>query len=382
MFPRIVAFPDQRSFFLFGARGTGKSTLIRQRFAAETTFFVDLLASRLEDAYARDPELLYRQALELPAPISTLVIDEIQKVPRLLDSVHRLIFERPELQVVMTGSSARKLRRGSANLLGGRAFERSLHPLCEAELGERFDLDEVLAWGSLPEVFSLAPGDRREYLQTYSWTYLKEEVWGEHLIRQLEPFRRFLEVAAQQAGQPVNFSAIGRDVGVDGKTVREYFQILEDTLVGFILEPYLASTRKRVHKAPKFYFFDLGVSRALALQLHSTPAESTSYYGDLFEQFIILEFLRREAYLRRGYRCFYFQDETCQIDLVVERPGQPVALIEIKSACQIRPQHLRHLTSVASGVPACELFCLYRGELAQKVGEVRVLPWREGLQQI
>lgn len=378
----MCPLPTRRSFFLFGARGTGKSTLIRQRFPAETTRFVDLLSAKEEDSYSRDPDLLYREALQWPDSVSTLVVDEIQKVPRLLDCIHRLIFEKPELQVVMTGSSARKLRRGSANLLAGRAFERSLHPLTEAELDQHFDLDQVLTWGSLPEVFSLDALDKREYLESYSRTYLKEEVWGEHLIRQLEPFRRFLEVASQQAGQPVNFSSIGRDVGVDGKTVREYFQILEDTLVGFILEPYLASTRKRVHKAPKFYFFDLGVSRALAHQLHALPIESTSYFGDLFEQFVVLEFLRKEAYIRAGYRAFYLADENCQVDLILERPGKPVAMVEIKSAREIRPAHLRHLNSLASGVCEPELYCLYRGEKAQRIGPVQVLPWRQGLREI
>ena len=381
MFPRSIVLPEQRSFFLFGARGTGKSTLIHQRFPRQTTWFVDLLSASQEDAYSRDPDLFYRQILQLGPAVNTVVIVEVQKVPKLLDSVHRLIFETP-LQFVLTGSSARRLRRGAANMLAGRAFERSLHPLTCSEVGDAFDLDKVLSWGSLPEVFALNIADRREYLEVYARTYLKEEVWAEHLIRQLEPFRKFLEVAAQQAGQPVNYARIARDVGADGKTVKEYFQILEDTLVGFILEPFLGSTRKRVHKAPKFFFFDIGVSRALAHQLHAPPIASTSYYGDLFEQFIVLEMLRQESYLRKGYRFYYLSDERGEVDLVIERPGQPHALVEIKSTTEIRPDKLRSLASMGHSLERCEMFCLSRDPRPQRMGSIQALPWQQGLSEI
>jgi predicted AAA+ superfamily ATPase len=381
MFPRSIDLPRTRSFFLFGARGTGKSTLIHQRFAPETTWFVDLLSASQEDAYSRDPDLFYRQVRQLPSAIQTVVVDEVQKVPKLLDSVHRLLFDTP-IQFVLTGSSARKLRRGAANMLAGRAFERSLHPLTSIELGERFELDRVLSWGSLPEVFSLDAADRREYLEVYARTYLKEEIWAEHLIRQLEPFRKFLEVAAQQAGQPVNYARIGRDVGVDGKTVKEYLQILEDTLVGFLLEPFLGSTRQRVQRAPKFYFFDLGVSRALSHQLHALPIESTSYFGELFEQFVVLELIRQEAYQRRGHRFSYLADQTAEVDLVIERPGKPPALVEIKSTCEVRPDRLRSLRSLGHSLEGCELYCLSRDPRPQRIGSIQALPWQQGLSEI
>ena len=267
-------------------------------------------------------------------------------------------------------------------MLAGRAFERSLHPLTHTELGARFDLDEVLSWGSLPEIFSLDVADRREYLQFYAGSYLKEEIWAEHLVRQLEPFRKFLEVAAQQCGQPINYTSIARDVGADAKTVKEYFQILEDTLVGFILEPYLRSTRQRVQKAPKFYFFDLGVTRALAHQLHGTPIPSTSYYGELFEQLVVLELHRLEAYRRRDYRFFYFATESSEVDLVIERPGRPVALVEIKSTTEVRPQKLRSLNALAASFDNPELFCLSRDPNAQLCGTVKALPWQQGVLEI
>jgi predicted AAA+ superfamily ATPase len=381
MFRRELTFPEKRSFFLFGARGTGKSTLVGHRFPPESTWFVDLLLASREEAYARDPDLFYREVKQLPDSIDTVVIDEVQKQPKLLDLVHKLIFET-ERRFVMTGSSARKLRHGAANLLAGRAFERRLYPLTCRELGERFDLEEILAWGSLPEQFALSLEERGEYLRAYARSYLKEEVWGEHLIRKLEPFRKFLEVAAQHNGQPVNFESIGRDVGVDGKTVREYYQILEDTLLGHVLEPYLRSERKRVQKAPKFYLFDVGVARALANLLTVRPAPQTSYYGDLFEQFVILEFQRREAYQTKDYRFYYLATERVQVDLIIERPGRPLAAVEIKSTDDVRPDKLRGLNSLRSALPEAELYCLSRDPRPQRVGEVEALPWQEGLESL
>ena len=381
MFQREINLPESRSFFLFGARGTGKSTLAHQTFPSSQTHFIDLLSVTEEDRYARDPDLLYREALQLPEAVRTIVIDEVQKLPRLLDVVHKLIFET-ELQFVLTGSSARKLRSGAANMLAGRAFVRNLHPLTSSELGDRFALGEILSWGSLPEIFSLQGDDRAEYLKAYARTYLKEEVWAEHLVRRLDPFRKFLEVAAQHNGQKLNFSAIARDVGVDDKTVKEYFQILEDTLLGFFLEPYLRSERKRVAKAPKFYFFDLGVGRALCNMLTISVQEGTSYFGDLFEAFFILEMLRREAYFPRDYRFYYLATERREVDLVVERPGKPLALVEIKSAQEVQPHKLRGLTALGKDFPEAELFWVSRDPKPQSLGRVQALPWKRALEVV
>ena len=381
MFRREIQFPEHRSFFLFGARGTGKSTLAHQRYPQTGALFIDLLVSENEERYGRDPDLFYRQVIALPEGITTIVIDEVQKVPRLLDLVHKLIFET-DLRFVLTGSSARKLRRGAANMLAGRAFVRALHPLTHSELGEEFDLDTVLRWGSLPEIFRLDDAERAEYLKAYARTYLKEEIWAEHVIRRLDPFRKFLEVAAQHSGQRINFSAIARDVGVDDKTVREYFQILEDTLLGFWLEPHLSSERKRVSKAPKFYLFDGGVGRALANLLTVAPAEGTSYFGDLFEQFFVLEMLRREAYHPRDYRFFYLATERQEIDLVVERPGRPLALVEIKSGKEFRPEKVGSLMAFAKDFPQADLFWVSRDPTAQQFGRVQVLPWQMALETI
>ncbi|NDD29901.1 MAG: ATP-binding protein [Proteobacteria bacterium] len=379
MFLRQVQFPPRQSFFLFGPRATGKSTLVHQRLAAGSTRFIDLLLPSVEETYARDPDLLYREVLALPDTIDTVVIDEIQKLPRLLDVVHKCLFETRR-RFVLTGSSARKLRRGSANLLAGRAVERTLHPLTQHELGDAFDLESVLAWGSLPAIAALSETERADYLKAYCHGYLKEEVWGEHLIRQLDPFRKFLEVAAQHDGRTINLAAIGRDVGVDPKTVREYYHILEDTLVGFIVEPYTRSLRKRVHKAPRFLFFDLGVSRALSHQLTMAPVPGTSAYGELFERFFILEMLRREAYCSRDYRFFYLATERNEVDLVIERPGKRLAVVEVKSSLEVRPDKLRSLLALETAFTDPELFCVSRDPRPQCIGSVQALPWEMALE--
>lgn len=351
-------------------------------FDPQKTFYIDLLLYKTENQYARDPDLLYRQIQALPATQTTIVIDEIQKLPKLLDIVHKLI-EETDKQFILTGSSARKLKQGSANLLAGRAFERSLHPLTATELGNIFDLSSVMQWGSLPGIFKFShDADRADFLQAYTNTYLKEEVVGEQLIRNLDPFRKFLEVAAQYNGTIINYSNIAQDVGVDPKTVQSYFSILEDTLVGFLLEPYLKSTRKRVHRSPKFYFFDLGVCRALANLLTLLPNPATAYYGDLFEHFVILEFMRCEAYSKKGYRFYYLSDERQEVDLIIERPGRPLAIVEIKSTTQIQQRHLSSLVAMKTTFPEAEFFCLSQDSNAQDFAGILACDWKDGLKRI
>lgn len=382
MFHRLINIPESNSFFLFGPRGTGKSTLIKTRFEEAQVFSIDLLLYQTENQYAKDPDLLYRQVKALPSTISIIVIDEIQKLPKLLDIVHKLI-EETDKQFILTGSSARKLKRGGSNLLAGRAFERSLHPLTVEELGSSFNLDDILHWGSLPGIFKLqSPEDKVDFLSAYANTYLKEEVVSEQLIRNLDPFRKYLEVAAQHNGQIINYTNIARDVGVDTKTIQSYFSILEDTLVGFLLEPYLQSTRKRVHRSPKFYFFDIGVCRALANLLLVPPHPSTAYYGDLFEHFLVLELIRKEAYQRRGFRFYYLSDETTSVDLIIERPNLPLALVEIKSTVQIQKNHFSSLSSMKKSFPEADIFCLSQDPNIQSFDGMIAYPWQEGLVRI
>ena len=225
---------------------------------------MDLLDSSVKERFLRNPSEFYAIVQAFPPETRHVVIDEIQKVPKLLDEVHRLIEETDKI-FILTGSSAQKLKHGGANLLAGRAFVYHLFSLSCFELKDQFNLDQALRWGTLPKIFSLKEdAEKNEFLRAYSDTYLKEEIWNEQVIRKLQPFRRFLEVAAQCNGKIINYAHIARDVGVDGKTIKEYFCILEDTMIGFFLEPFHHSFRKRLVEKPKFYFFDPGVVRSLA----------------------------------------------------------------------------------------------------------------------
>jgi len=389
MFRRIIKLPESRSYFLFGARGTGKSTLLRTRFGKTTCLWLDLLNIALEDQLAKQPDDLARMIEGHRFETTSqkwVVIDEVQKVPRLLDVVHRMIEQHHQdnLCFALTGSSARKLRHGLANLLAGRAFVRSLFPLTWQELAGSFNLPDLLQFGSLPDVVSLnSPEDKKEYLRSYALTYLKEEIWAEHIVRKLNPFRKFLEVAAQTDTEPVNYAAIGRDVGVDQKTVQSYYQILEDTLLGFLLEPYARSVRKRQSQRPKFYFFDAGVSRALSNQLTTGLAESTYGYGRAFERFIIIESIRAASYLRNDFRFSYLKTkDNAEIDLIIDRPGLPVALVEIKSTRNVGQQHAATLIKMLPAFPTAEAFVLSRDTTPKRYGPVWALPWQQGLTEL
>ena len=374
MFQRSISLPNKNSFFLFGARGTGKTTLLKVLFPDALT--IDLLDNRTEEELMMAPHHL--EAMIAGSSASHIIIDEIQKIPKLLDEVHRLI-EKSENKnrFILTGSSAKKLKSGGANLLAGRAFLRNLFPLTQRELGDAFVLEDALRWGSLPRIFSLESQDsKRDYLDSYAQLYLKEEVWAEQLIRNLPPFRRFLEVAAVNFGKILNASNIAADVGVDPKTVQSYYSILEETLLGFRLDAYHSSVRKRLRQAPKFYFFDNGVSRALARMQSVLPKEGTAYYGDLFEQFVINEIFRTNDYEKRDYRFSYLQSASgVEIDLVIERPGKPLALVEIKSTTQVRNDHLSGLENFADSFPDAELFILSRDHNLKRFGRIHALPW-------
>lgn len=388
MIKRILQLPEQQSVFLFGARGTGKTSLLHALFKEQDTCFVDLLDLEQETQFLRDPERLGRLVDELPRYCKRVVLDEIQKVPRLLDVVHRKLEERKRkglpLPFVMTGSSARKLKRGASNLLAGRAFVFHLFPLTCAELGSQFHLQTALEYGTLPEAWCLQEKDlKARYLEAYSRTYLKEEVWNEQIVRKLEPFGSFLEVAAQMNGEIVNYAKIARDVGVDTKTVQSYFQILEDTLLGFSVPAYHRSLRKRQLTNPKFYFFDTGVKRALDRTLTVPLLPHTSAFGNAFEHFVFLELARRSEYLNKNFRFFYLKThDGAEIDLVIERPGEPLALVEIKSATRVDPKNAKHLETFSREFGRAQAYLLSLAPTPEKIKHVRALPWQEGIEVI
>lgn len=383
MVNREIKLPKDNSFFLFGARGTGKTYLLRERFEARTSYYIDLLNPDHSETFNLRPRTLTEQLAALKPEIDWVIIDEIQKAPKLLDIVHQQI-ESSRFKFALTGSSARKLRHGSANLLAGRAFVLHLFPLTAREIGERFSLQSALAWGTLPRAVMIeSDEDRRDFLRSYAHTYLQEEITQEQIVRRLDPFRRFLIVAAQMSGQILNFTKIAREIGSSTVTVQSYFQILEDTLIGSLVEPFHESVRKRQRGNPKFYFFDTGVQRALNNTLQVELAPQTYAFGVAFEYFIVNEIHRLHAYGKKDYRLSYLRTKDgVEIDLIIERPGMKRALVEIKSAERITDEDIRSLTILGKDVPNSEAFCLSRDPNAKNIGAVSCLPWQEGLVQL
>lgn len=388
MIPRIIKPTLSQSFSLFGARGTGKSTFIKEQFLhgvdPRAILTIDLLLPEVEDVYARDPGRLKAQVLahRTSQPLAWVFLDEVQKVPRLLDVVHHLI-EKENIRFILTGSSARKLKRGAANLLAGRAFVYALFPFNCIELGAAFDLTHALHWGSLPKVTTLAAeADKEGFLRAYALTYLKEEIQMEQLVRRLDPFRAFLEVAAQSNGQILNFNAMARDVGsVDHKTIRSYFQILEDTHLGFLLPGYSRSVRKAQSTHPKFYFFDTGVKRALDRTLDVVLKPKTYAYGAAFEHFLIMEIYKLNQMFMKDYRMSYFHSRGTEVDLILSKPHREI-LIEIKSNAIVEPMKVERLGSLAHDFPHAEVYWLSLDPTPQQIGPVTCLHWYEGIQRI
>lgn len=378
--PRLLKLPKSQTLFLFGARGTGKSTLLQKLFPSDNCLWLNLLDPEQEERFARNPQELNNVVLALPAKITHVIIDEIQKIPKLLDVVHFLC-EKTKKKFVLTGSSARKLKFGGANLLAGRAFVYNLFPFTFLEAKERFNLNAALRWGLLPKVLFLRVSEEKQrFLQAYANTYLKEEIWGEHFIRRLDPFRRFLEVAAQSNAKIINYANIASDTGVDDKTVKEYFSLLEDTLIGFFLEPFKHSFRKRLSAKPKFYFFDCGVVRALSRLLTVPLVSSTSAYGEVFEHFIILECVKLASYFKSEYRFSYLRTkDDLEVDLVVERPGQLPLFIEIKSSNNVQERDLAQLRLAVRDFKECEAVCFSQDPQAKQFGAIAVIPWRDGV---
>jgi predicted AAA+ superfamily ATPase len=380
MIRRIQKLNKNNSFFLFGARGTGKSTLLRELFPEKDTLWIDFLSDQDEDLYGRNPDNLSRVIAE--SRPQRVVIDEVQKAPKILDVVHKEIEKNKSIQFIMTGSSARKLKRGAANLLAGRAFSYALFPFTAKELGQNFDLNQALHFGTLPALTMFSTHtDKEEFLRSYVRTYIKEEVQLEQLVRNLDPFRDFLEVAALANGQIINYSKIARDIGTDDKTVKSYFSILEDTLLGFHLPAFHRSIRKQQREAPKFYLFDPGVTRALSKTLRVELLPKTYAFGRAFEHFILLECHRLNEYLRLDYGLHYLRTKSdVEIDLIIQRPGKPDLLVEIKSTDRITTDDTRTVERISADWDRqCEAQVWSLDPTPQKIGRTRCLFWLDGL---
>jgi predicted AAA+ superfamily ATPase len=388
MYHRFLKYSKKHSFFLFGPRGAGKTTWLKNTFdqtsGENRNLWFDLLSAQVELDLARDPDLILKKWSALKVKPEFIVIDEIQKNPKLLDIVHKGI-EDHKIKFVLTGSSARKLKRGAANMLAGRAFEFYLLPFSSLELGTDFNLETALSFGLLPQIYS--PGfeeniDKERYLYSYVSTYLKEEILAEQLVRNLDPFRKFLEVAAQMNGQILNFSKIGRDAGIDPKQVERYFPVLVDTLIGFYLEPYHQSVRKRQNAKAKFYFFDTGVCRTLQNQISVPLTRKTSEFGNAFEHFMILEFFKINLSLEKRFRMSYLRvNDSQEIDLILESPKKTF-VIEIKSYDRVDRDDIKKMSYFKSEFPKADFLLLSLDSNEFDEDGIQCRHWKNALQAI
>lgn len=345
MIERLIALDKKprHSFFLWGPRQCGKSTWLKHYYP--DALWIDLLKSDEFVRYQQSPALLRAEAQALRSDPDVIVVDEIQKVPALLDEVHWLIENTP-LKFVLCGSSARKLKRGRANLLGGRAIRRELFGFCRRELGTRFDLVRILNRGYLPRHY--LSHDWPDLLRAYTADYLKEEIAAEGMVRNLPVFSHFLSCAALSDTETVNFSTIARDVGVSSHTIREYFAILEDTLLGRWLPAYQKRPKRRIVKAAKFYFFDVGVVNHLAKRGHLEPR--TELFGKAFENWLIHELTVYSHYQKRYFDFSHWRLTTGnEVDLIID--DMRIA-IEAKATPQVNANHLKGLRALQQEHPA------------------------------
>ncbi|MFO7710081.1 MAG: AAA family ATPase [Desulfobacterales bacterium] len=373
--PRLLSRPE-RSFFLFGPRGTGKSTWLGQVLREAMRF--DLLDASLFLELSRDPHRL-EAMIGNRAAGGWVVLDEIQKIPALLDEVHRLMESR-RWRFALCGSSARKLKRGGANLLAGRALTLSMESFSAVELGKEFDLEFALGWGLLPFVHN-EPEAAADILSSYVNTYLKEELQAEGLIRNVPPFVRFLAVAGQLNGQVVNAQSIAREAAVARSTVDTYFAVLSDTLVGHILPAWRPGLKVREAAQPKFYWFDPGVARAAAGLLRD-PADR-SWQGAALETLIYHELRVYNEISRKQRRLSYYRTPAgVEVDFIVETEGRRpsrlprVAAIEVKRAERWDRSWEKPLRSLSEscGVKVERMIGIYCGSHTYHFGALQVLP--------
>lgn len=350
------------SIFLFGARQTGKSTFLRQAFP--NCIYIDLLDTTLKIRFKRRPGLLYEMLADKPEG-TMVIIDEIPEVPELLDEVHRLISEKDH-KFILCGSSARKLKRKGYNTLGGRAYPVYLFPFVTAEL-EDFDLQHAINYGMLPPHYLAKDPHRR--LSAYIDVYLKEEIKEEALVRNLNAFQRFLEVAALTDGEMVNYNNIAQDCGVSANTVSGYFDILEDTLLGFRMPAYTKVMKRRLVQAPRFYYFDVGITNHL---LHRKElVRGTAEYGHAFEHLVVQELRAWLAYNESQETLTYWRTYAGQeVDAII---GDARVAIEIKSVEEVMPRHIKGLQVFASDYTESRLIIVSLDPINRRMGNIECI---------
>ena len=365
MFARIISYPKDSSFFLFGPRSTGKTTWVQNEFSS--ALFIDLLKASIFTRLTAQPDRLERM---IPEGFSDwIIIDEIQKIPALLDEIHRLI-ERRKLKFILTGSSPRKLRSGGVNLLGGRALTLRMYPFTAAELKSDFDLKRALEHGLIPLAYTAE--DPRDFLQSYIQVYLQEEIAQEGLIRNIGSFTRFLETASFSQGSILNVSTVARDSAVPRKTVEGYFDILNDLQIAYRLPLFQKRAKRKTLAHPKFYFFDAGLFRAL--RPLGPLEEEGGTIGPALETLVLQELIALNSYLRMRYQIQYWRSaNNMEVDFIIYGEKAFFA-VEVTKASRVREDDTAGLRAFLKEYPKATAFLLYGGTDRYYEDKIRFIP--------
>ena len=375
--PRIlnIDLPPQQSAFLWGPRKTGKSTYLKAKFPASLVY--DFLKTDLFLEFSKRPSLLREQILAKDEDTisSPIILDEVQKVPQLLDEVHWLI-ENKGLRFIMFGSSARKLKRGKANLLGGRAWRYEMFPFVTAEL-DKLDLLKALNRGLIPVHYF--QDSYKKSLRAYTQDYLKEEVFDEGLTRNIPAFSRFFDAMGFSHGELTNYSNIARECGVDSKTVKEYYQILKDTLLGDFIEPFKRrQNRQIISRTSKFYLFDVGVAGTITKR--NVRQERGVDFGKAFEHFILMELTAHNSYKEIDYGINFWRTKSgLEVDFIL---GEGETAIEVKGGSSIKNKDLRPLNAFIETYAPRKSLVVCNEKEERIVGKVRITPWRKFLRDL
>ena len=364
MYQRIFDIENQldEAMFLFGARQVGKSTLLQERF--KDAVYYDLLIPSVRRSFKRNPDL-FREALSSKPAGTLVIVDEIQKVPELLELVHWLMVNRG-LRFILSGSSARKLKKSGANTLGGRAQPRTLFPLVWKEVTD-FQIDRAVQNGMIPRHY-LAE-DATDRIEAYVKVYLDEEIRDEAAVQDIDAFERFMEVAAISDGEMLNYSNIAADCGVSAKTVKSYYQILYDTLLGYEIPAYRKVVKRQVVQAPKFYYFDVGLANYLMGRY--SLRRGTDDYGHAFEHFVMQEIIAYRGYFRRREEISYWHTYNNQeVDAVI---GDAKVAIEIKSSEQVKTSHKKGLKAFKEEHPECRLILVSFDPITRVSGDIEII---------
>lgn len=373
MYSRLLKPPRNKSFFLFGPRGTGKTTWVKTTFPK--ALYLDLLEAELFTDLLANPQRLENY---IPRNFDDdIIIDEVQKVPAILNEVHRLI-ENNKLKFILTGSSARKLKRHGPNLLAGRALTYFMHPLTAIEAGSDFNLESSLRSGQLPSIYH--EEDPQKYLESYVKTYLQEEIQQEGLTRNLAAFARFLEIASFSQGAVLNTSEVSREAAIERKVVENYFSILEDLLIGYRLPAFAKKAKRRTLAHPKFYFFDTGVYRTLRPKGPLDMPEQIE--GIAFESLFFQNLLALNDYCHFGYKLFYYRTATgLEVDFIAYGE-KGIYAFEIKRTDKLSGKMFRGLKHFSKIYPQAKCFFVYGGKRKMKEQNIEIIPIEETLKNL